>query len=84
MLITGNDRQSQIAVCLKAAPLFLLSADEALALAAHQIELTRAKWESVCDEAKLTAVDRNFFWRRRFFNPFAFEGAPPYLTRLLT
>jgi serine/threonine-protein kinase HipA len=83
MLITGNDRQSQIAVCLKAAPLFLLSADEACALAAHQIELISAKWQSVCDEAKLTAVDRNFFWRRQFFNPFAFEGAPPDLTRLL-
>jgi serine/threonine-protein kinase HipA len=83
MLITGNDRQSQIAVCLKAAPAFLLSSDEALTLAAHQIKLIRAKWESVCDEAKLTAVDRNFFWKRQFFNPFAFEGAPPNLTRLL-
>lgn len=82
MLITGNDRHSQIAVCLKAAPTFLLSADEAVALAARQIKLIRAKWESVCDEAKLTAVDRNFFWRRQFFNPFAFEGAPPNLTRL--
>jgi serine/threonine-protein kinase HipA len=82
MLITGNDRHSQIAVCLKAAPTFLLSADEAVTLAARQIKLIRAKWESVCDEAKLTVVDRNFFWRRQFFNPFAFEGAPPNLTRL--
>jgi serine/threonine-protein kinase HipA len=83
MLITGNDRQSRVAVCLKAAPAFLLSAGEALALAARQIKLISAKWESVCDEAKLTAVDRHFFWRRQFFNPFAFEGAPPNLTRLL-
>jgi serine/threonine-protein kinase HipA len=83
MLITGNDRRSQIAVCLKAAPAFLLSADEALTLAARQIKLITAKWESVCDEAKLAAVDRNFLWRRQFFNPFAFEGAPPTLTRLL-
>jgi serine/threonine-protein kinase HipA len=83
MLITGNDRRSQIMVCLKAASAFLLSADEALALTAHQIKLITAKWRSVCDEAKLTAVDRNFFWRRQFFNPFAFEGAPPNLARLL-
>jgi serine/threonine-protein kinase HipA len=83
MLITGNDRQSRIAVCLKAAPSFLLSSDEASALAAHQIKLITTKWESICDEAKLTTVDRQFFWRRQFFNPFAFEGAPSNLAQLL-
>jgi serine/threonine-protein kinase HipA len=83
MLITGNDHLSQIAVCLKAAPSFLLSNDEALSLAEHQIKIITAKWGSVCDEAKLSAIDRSFFWRRQFFNPFAFEGAPSNLRELV-
>ena len=83
MLITGNDHLSQIAVCLKAAPSFLLSNDEALSLAEHQIKIIVAKWGSVCDEAELSAVDRNFFWMRQFLNPFAFVGAPSNLKGLV-
>ena len=83
MLITGNERLSQIALCLKAAPLFLLSAAEALALAEHQIKVVRDQWASICAEANLTEVDRNLLWRRQFLNPFAFEGAPPALAGLL-
>jgi serine/threonine-protein kinase HipA len=83
MLITGDQRLSQIAVCLDAAPSFLLSGDEALALAKHQIKVVRDRWAPVCAEAKLSQVDRNLLWRRQFLNPFAFEGAPPALARLL-
>jgi serine/threonine-protein kinase HipA len=82
MLITGNDRLSQIAVCLKAAPTFLLSAREAIAIARRQITAIRNHWEPVCREATMTEVDRNLLWRRQFLNPFAFEGAPPELTAL--
>ena len=28
----------------------------------------------VCDQAELTEVDRNSFWRRQFLNPYAAEG----------
>jgi serine/threonine-protein kinase HipA len=83
MLITGDQRLSRIAVCLEAAPSFLLSGDEALAVAAHQIKVVRARWAPICAEAKLTQVDRNLLWRRQFLNPFAFEGAPPALARLV-
>jgi serine/threonine-protein kinase HipA len=82
MLITGNDRLSQIAVCLKAAPTFLLSPREAIAIARRQITAIRNHWEPVCREATMTEVDRNLLWRRQFLNPFAFEGAPPELTAL--
>jgi serine/threonine-protein kinase HipA len=83
MLITGDERLSQIAVCLKAAPAFLLAQDEALALARHQIEVVRNRWAPLCAEADLTEVDRNLLWRRQFLNPFAFEGAPAELAGLL-
>jgi serine/threonine-protein kinase HipA len=83
MLLTGDQRLSQIAVCLRAAPSFLLSGEEALALAEHQIKVIRDRWTPICAEAKLSQVDRNLLWRRQFLNPFAFEGAPPALARLL-
>jgi serine/threonine-protein kinase HipA len=81
MLIIGNERLSKIAVCLKAAPSFHLSGDEALALAEHQVKVMTDQWAAVCAEAKLTEVDRNLLWRRQFLNDFAFEGAPLTLVR---
>ncbi len=83
MLIVGGERMSQIGLCLKAAPLFLLSGDEALAVAERQITLMRDRWAAICAEASLSEVDRNVLWRRQFLNPFAFEDAPPTLAALL-
>ena len=84
MLITGNERLSQIAVCLKAAPAFLLGADDALALARHQIATIRDRFDAVARAAALSEVDRNLLWRRQFLNPFCFEGAPEGLETLLS
>ncbi|CAB3788491.1 hypothetical protein LMG28614_02700 [Paraburkholderia ultramafica] len=83
MLIAGNQRFSRIDTCLKAAPLFLLSNDDAMALAQHQIEVICDNWNPICTDAQLSEVDRNLMWRRQFLNPFAFEGAPPALAALL-
>ena len=83
MLITGEERMSRIDVCLRAAPSFLLSRDQAIAIAKRQIEVICDKWPAVCKEATLSEVDRNFFWRRQFLNPFAFEEAPEEITALL-
>lgn len=82
MLIDGDRRFSQIAVCLDAAPSFLLSRDEATAIAAAQISIIKEQWQAVCDEATLSIVDREVFWRRQFLNPFAFDGAPETLSNL--
>ncbi|HEX7743229.1 MAG TPA: HipA domain-containing protein, partial [Sphingobium sp.] len=82
MLIMGQERASQIALCLQAAPLFLLNDAEAVLIATTQIKLIKAHWSEVCDEARLTEVDRNFLWRRQFLNPYAFVGAPDTLTSL--
>jgi serine/threonine-protein kinase HipA len=83
MLISGEERMSRIDVCLRAAPSFLLSRDQAIAIAKHQIEIIRDNWSAVCKEANLSEVDRNLFWLRQFLNPFAFEGAPGELAALL-
>jgi serine/threonine-protein kinase HipA len=83
MLIIGDERFSQLSVCLKAAPLFLLSAEAAAALVADQVKTILGRWETVCDEAGLSEIDRQLFWRRQFLNPFAFERAPPAIARLV-
>jgi serine/threonine-protein kinase HipA len=82
MLILGQDRHSQIALCLKAAPTFLLNEREAAALVASQIKTIKERWSSICDEAALGQVDRNLFWRRLFLNPYAFIGAPKAIASL--
>lgn len=74
MLITGSHRQSQIAVCLQAAPSFLLSHDDATTMAEQQIAVIRDQWPRICQEAGLSEIDRNLLWRRQFLNPFTFEG----------
>jgi serine/threonine-protein kinase HipA len=83
MLIMGQERASQIALWLKAAPLFLTSNAEAILLATKQVKTIVQRWSAVCDEAKLSKVDRNFLWRRQFLNPYAFLEAPEALTKLI-
>ncbi|MFZ0525456.1 MAG: type II toxin-antitoxin system HipA family toxin [Xanthobacteraceae bacterium] len=83
MLIIGDQRASQIALCLEAAPLFLLGVEEATETIARQISVIKKFWMEGCDEAALSEVDRNFMWRRQFLNAFAFFGAPEKLTALV-
>jgi serine/threonine-protein kinase HipA len=83
MHITGDNRQSRIAVCLEAAPNFLLAARDAEAIAARQIVTIRDRWDATCKEAGLSAVEKKLFWRRQFLNPFAFDGAPDSLRALV-
>ncbi len=74
MLIEGEHRESQLARCLRAAPIFHLSKDKANAIIQHQQETIEKEWHAVCDEACLSTVDKNIFWGRQFFNPYIFEG----------
>ncbi|VAX03979.1 HIPA PROTEIN [hydrothermal vent metagenome] len=74
MLISGDNRMSQLNVCLEAAQHFLLSRDEAGTIIKQQIEVVEANWSLVCDEANLSEMDRALFWKRQFLNPFALQG----------
>lgn len=73
MLIVGDKRMSQLTVCLEAASNFLLSQDRARKIIADQIAAIRTHWDTVCDEANLSQVDRAFLWGRQFLNPFALQ-----------
>ena len=39
------------------------------ALVERQIAGIGDHWQQVCDEAALSAVDRNLLWKRQFLNP---------------
>ena len=70
-------RFSQLAGCVEAAATYGLTADEGRRIIDHQIDVIRSEWAEVADLGRLTAADRQYFWRRQFLNPFALEGYGP-------
>lgn len=76
MLIQGEDRRSQLAAVIAAAPVFLVDGKDAVALVNAQIAAIGRAWRQVCREAGLAATEREVLGGRLFFNVYAFEGAP--------
>ena len=74
MLISGNNRMSNIASVAEAANNFLMSEDEVVHIAMNQKDIIIENWDGVCNEADLSIIDRNLLWRRQFLNPFCFQG----------
>ncbi|MFK3772946.1 type II toxin-antitoxin system HipA family toxin [Pseudomonas sp. NPDC089406] len=74
MLILGQANQSQIALCLDAAHLFLLDRNEARAIVIRQLEQIGLHWPIVCAESAISIVDQNVLATRQMLNPFAFEN----------
>lgn len=74
MLISGNERQSQLELCLRASSNFLLSADQAAEVIERIKNTIEQHWVEVCDEARVSQADRKLFWGRQFLNPYIFEN----------
>ena len=74
MLISGDNRMSQLSSCIAAAHNFLLSLEEAQEIIEHQISVIEENWTFVCDEANLSQTDCALFWKHQFLNDFAFQG----------
>lgn len=74
MLIMGQANQSQIALCLDAAHLFLLDRNDARAIVIRQLEQIAVHWSAVCRESAISVVDQNVLATRQMLNPFAFEN----------
>lgn len=73
MLISGNNRMSQLKSCLEAARHFLLSDEDARAIFARLMGAIENHWDAVCEAAELSEVDKALFWKRQFLNPYAIE-----------
>jgi len=82
MTIHGSENASRFAVCLEAAPAFMLDAESAKTLIIRQISAVQERWPAVCDEAALSDAERLQMWRRQFLNPFAFDNAPAEIRAL--
>ena len=77
MLITGDKRLSRIANCIESAPHFLLSSDEAARIIRGQIACIADNWGRVCEEARLTTIDRALLWHNQILNPDIAAGLEP-------
>ena len=73
MLISGNNNMSRLRSCLEAANHFLLSEDDARTIFSHLTDSIEKHWDSVCENAELSEVDRKLFWGRQFLNPYSTE-----------
>jgi serine/threonine-protein kinase HipA len=75
-MMIGPDgfRMSQLAGCVRAASTYLLDEAEAREIIDRQIATIESEWDDVCEAGRLTEVDRDYFWRRQFLNPYALEG----------
>ncbi|MDH5378199.1 MAG: type II toxin-antitoxin system HipA family toxin [Gammaproteobacteria bacterium] len=73
MLIHGNSNLSHLKTCLAAAHNFHLSEEDAHKIFKQQKEVIECKWDSVCDEAELSKIDRKLLWGRQFLNPYSIE-----------
>ena len=73
MLITGDNRFSQLKTCLAAAHHFLLSRQAAVDVIDRIETAIYENWERVCEEAELSPVEKSYLWRRQFLNPFSIE-----------
>jgi serine/threonine-protein kinase HipA len=72
----GSDgfRSSQVSGCVARAATYQLSEAEAREIVDRQIAAIESEWDDVCGLAGLSKVDRSYFWRRQFLNPYATEG----------
>ncbi len=77
VMAIGEDswRFSQLEGCVRRAGTYHLSEADARQIVDHQVSVIRGNWDEVCDEARLTAIQRQSFWGRQFLNPFAFEDS---------
>jgi hypothetical protein len=63
--------------CVERASTYMLTETEARELIGHQVDVIEREWDEVCERARMAEVERSFFWRRQFLNPYAFEGYSP-------
>lgn len=75
LMAIGPDgsRMSQLIVCVNASTTYHLEPREARSIIDHQLDVIRAGWGDVCDDAGLSEVERAALWERQFLNPYAFQ-----------
>jgi serine/threonine-protein kinase HipA len=62
-------QMSRVAAAVAAASTYLISEADAREIIDHQVEVINTERLDVCDLARLSEVERSYFWRRQFLNP---------------
>ncbi len=75
-LTADGERFSQLRVALAAARHFLLTPTDAEAVIDHVVSTIRNDWDDVCDEARLTQLERDQLWGREIMNEYIFWDQP--------
>lgn len=75
MRIKGENNNSQLLVCLQAAPDYGLSVDMATNIIKDMISIVHGYYAWICNEADLSQIDSNLFWGHQFLNQSIFYGA---------
>jgi serine/threonine-protein kinase HipA len=70
-------RMSLLSACVERASTYLLAEAQAREIVDYQIDVIESQWGEVCDIARMTEVERAYFWRRQFLNPYALQGYSP-------
>ena len=73
MIISKENRKSQLASCLQAIEHFQLSKKKAKEIIQNTIHVIQKNWKPVCEIAKISKVDQNLLWGRQFLNPYSLE-----------
>jgi len=66
MALIDSNNQSTLALCKKAAHKFNLTEVQANENIESLQETIRAHWDQACEEAKMTELEKKFFWKRQF------------------
>ena len=74
MKIAGDDNTSRLITCLASANCFMLSKAESCQIIDAQVAIIKENWDTVCDEADLSPLERKLFNDRLFLKDYAFEG----------
>jgi serine/threonine-protein kinase HipA len=69
-------RYSQLWLCREVAGDYLLTPADAQEIIDHVVATIRHEWADVCDQARLTTIERASLWQREFLNPYIFYSQP--------
>lgn len=72
MNIHDENKLSQLGNCLAARDSFQLSKEDAEDIIRLQVATIKEHFPVICQDARLSEVDKRFFWRRQFINPYCF------------
>jgi serine/threonine-protein kinase HipA len=67
-----GERASQLRLCRKAAPEFLLSGRDADQIIETVLEVISRDWGDAADEAQLTLAERGYLWQRQVLTPYIY------------